>query len=95
MERLVPPGYPVRHCPSCTCRSFPAQKAIDFMAKTTGPTQADILLNETALLTARSQQILRSLLGPLPNSTTARTEAELESEDAENFKPEPNELYDV
>ena len=65
------------------------------MAKTSGPTQADILLNETALLAARSQRILRSLLGPPANGTTAETEAELEVEDAEIFKPEPDELYDV
>jgi hypothetical protein len=62
------------------------------MAKTAGPTQADILLNENAILAARSQRILKSLLGPPTNGAQAKTEEELEEEDAEAFKPEPDEL---
>jgi hypothetical protein len=65
------------------------------MAKTTGPTQADILWNENAILAARSQRILQSLLGPPPNGAQAKTGEELDEEDAEAFKPEPDELYDV
>ena len=65
------------------------------MAKTVGPTQADILFNETAVLAARSRRILQSLLGPPTNGSTAKTEEELDEEDAEIFKPEPDELYDI
>jgi hypothetical protein len=65
------------------------------MAKTTGPTQADILLNENSVLAARSRRILQSLLGPAANGAQAETEDQLELEDADIFKPEPDELYDT
>jgi hypothetical protein len=71
-----------------------SRKAIDPMARTTGPTQADILLNENSILASRSQRILQSLLGPPTNGGQPKTEEELEEEDAEVFKPEPDELYD-
>jgi hypothetical protein len=65
------------------------------MARTTGPTQADILLNENSILAARSRRILQSLLGPPKDGAQAKTDEELEDEDAEAFKPEPDELYDM
>lgn len=69
------------------------RELIYLMAKTTGPTQADILLNENAILAARSQRLLQSLLGPPTNGAHAKTEEELEEEDAEVFQPGPDELY--
>jgi hypothetical protein len=65
------------------------------MAKTAGPTQADILLNENSILAARSRRILQSLLGPATNGAQAETEDELEWEDADVFTPEPDELYET
>lgn len=65
------------------------------MAKTTGPSQADVLLNESAVLLARSQQILHSLLGAPANGAPVETDQALEQEDTEVFKPEPDELCDT
>jgi hypothetical protein len=65
------------------------------MAKTTSPTQAEILLNENAIFAARSQRILQSLLGQSTKGAQAKTGEELEEEDVDAFKPEPDELYDM
>jgi hypothetical protein len=70
-------------------------KPIDLMARTSGPTQADILLNENSILAAKSQRILQSLLGPPTNGAQAKTKEELEEEDAGVFRPEPDELYGI
>jgi hypothetical protein len=64
------------------------------MAKTTGPTPAEILWNQNSILAARSQQILQSLLShDAKQAPETRAEGEPEDEDAEVFKPVPDELY--
>jgi hypothetical protein len=64
------------------------------MAKTTGPTPAEILWNQNSILAARSQRILQSLLGhDAKQAPETKAEGELEDEDAEVFKPVPDELY--
>ena len=65
------------------------------MAKTTSSVEADVLSNQKSLLSARSQRTLQSLLGPPKDGKEAKTQDELEEEDAEAFKPEPDELYDI
>jgi hypothetical protein len=66
------------------------------MAKTTGPTPAEILWNQNSILAARSQRILQSLLGhDAKEATETKAKGELEDEDAEVFKPVPDELYVV
>jgi hypothetical protein len=64
------------------------------MAKTTGPTPAEILWNQNSILAARSQRILQSLLGDdVRQGTETKAEGSLEDEDAQVFKPVPDELY--
>jgi hypothetical protein len=64
------------------------------MAKTTGPTAAEILWNQNSILAARSQRILQSLLGHnAREGIESKAEGELEDDDAQIFKPMPDELY--
>jgi hypothetical protein len=63
------------------------------MAKTR-PTPAEILWNQNSILAARSQRILQSLLGgDAKQGTKTKAEGSLEDEDAQVFKPVPDELY--
>ena len=64
------------------------------MTKITTPTPAEILWNQNSILTARSQRILQSLLsGDAKQGTKTEAEGSLEDEDAQVFKPVPDELY--
>jgi hypothetical protein len=69
-------------------------KPSNLMAKTTGPTPAEILWNQNSILAARSQRILQSLLGgDAKQGTKTQAEGSPEDEDAQVFKPVPDELY--
>ncbi|GAB7339601.1 hypothetical protein MBLNU457_6199t1 [Dothideomycetes sp. NU457] len=55
--------------------------------------EADVIFNRANLALARSQRLIQSWLGPAPTSSEAeKTEEELEKEDRELFKPEPETL---
>jgi hypothetical protein len=87
LERPVPRS-------SGFCSETFAQNHSTLMAKTTGPTPAEILWNQNSILAARSQRILQSLLGhDARQASETTTEGELEDEDAQVFKPVPDELY--
>lgn len=60
------------------------------MARTTAPTEADLLFNRSAIASAKSERILQALLGPRKAEDTAATKTveEEEEEEAELFKPE-------
>jgi len=60
------------------------------MARTTTPTEADLVFNRSSIFAARSQRLLQALLGsqfPQDADNTKTTE-QLEEEEAEVFKPE-------
>ena len=89
------PACPAPRLGFCTCRSEVFLiKPSNLMAKTTRPTPAEILWNQNSILAARSQRILQSLLGgDAKQGTKTKAEGSLEDEDAQVFKPVPDELY--
>ena len=60
------------------------------MAKSSVPTEADLVFSRVSIAAARSRKLLESWsrLGDTERSATAQIPEELEDEDAEVFKPD-------